>query len=191
MHPVNQKIPARPWQPPHLRTIEQALPGPSSSPAHHARTLSIHGLPAVAVVCTDAGGWARSNVDHLGLSWDWMDYQVRTRTTCASPWTIAYRQVLCLILTSILPFRCFRPSIFLSPSRGSGYPPNYIRTSIPCSLHYITYPSEYQIMFFSYLCRLPTPPIKRTAPNQSCSTVSQTPQEHSKPEVTPLTELLW
>jgi hypothetical protein len=53
----------------HIELWKKAFPDPSTSPAHHTLTLSIHGIPIVTA--GDADGWIRSFFDlvHLHLEW--------------------------------------------------------------------------------------------------------------------------
>jgi hypothetical protein len=59
---------------PRVELWKKAFPDPSNSPAHHTRSLTIRGIPAVTVADADAGGWIRTfcNLVHLyleSLSW--------------------------------------------------------------------------------------------------------------------------
>ena len=53
----------------HIELWKKAFPDPSNSPAHHTRTLSIHGIPLITASDTDVDGWIRSfrNLVHLYL----------------------------------------------------------------------------------------------------------------------------
>ena len=53
----------------HVERWKKTFLDPSNSPAHHTRSLSIYGSPAVTAEDTDVGGWIRTfrNVIHLSL----------------------------------------------------------------------------------------------------------------------------
>jgi len=53
----------------HLETWKKTFPDPSTSPAHHTRTLFFHAPPVIITADTGAGGWVRTfhNVTHLRL----------------------------------------------------------------------------------------------------------------------------
>jgi len=55
--------------PPDIELWKKTFPDPSNSPAHHARTLSIRGIPSITAADAGVGGWIRAfhNVEHLRL----------------------------------------------------------------------------------------------------------------------------
>jgi len=55
----------------HVKLWKETFPDPSNSPAHHTRSLSIHGTPVITAADAGADGWIRAfhNVVHLKLSY--------------------------------------------------------------------------------------------------------------------------
>jgi len=53
----------------HVELWKKTFPDPSTSPAHHTRTLSIRGIPVVTAADAGVDGWIRTfhNVEHLRL----------------------------------------------------------------------------------------------------------------------------